>query len=137
MNTDSDESPIAEHSKIVVLGFTGGLWKTRPVVDQPGLTLRSWSVRQLPDGDRHFVGWCIENREGRVSSKIEAFDANTKRGFTSTGRVYELAGPPGYDRDAEYVWDAWKRINCVTDFIDVTRELRVDALLSPPLESKD
>lgn len=41
-----------------ILAITGGIWATRPVTEQPALTLKSWSVRQLADGGRHFVGYC-------------------------------------------------------------------------------
>ncbi len=117
------ESPTPELPSVQILAITGGLWATKPVTEQPALTLQQWSVRELHDGDRHFVGWCPENREGRVSSKIEFFDPITKRGITSTGRVYELIGPSGHDADAEYVWRAWARINSVTSFTDVTSEV--------------
>ena len=42
------------------------VWSTIPVNGQPELTLERWSIYELPDGDRHLVGWAIENREGRV-----------------------------------------------------------------------
>lgn len=107
----------------VVMSASGGIWRTQPVTDQPSLTLESWSVRQLPGGDRHFVGWCIENGEGRVSSAITEFDAQTRRGRTGSGRVYQLAGPPGRDPDADYVWRRWLEINELTEWVDVSGEL--------------
>lgn len=106
-----------------ILAITGGIWATRPVTEQPALTLKSWSVRQLADGGRHFVGYCPENREGRVSSAIVEFDRHTRRGRTTTGRVYELAGKPGWDSDAEYVWQRWLGINEETVWTDVTAEV--------------
>lgn len=106
-----------------VLMITGGLWATAPVTEQPELTLTAWTVRMLPSGERHFVGWCSENCEGRVSSAVVEFDATTKCGRTSTGRVYQLSGRPGRDRDAEYVWQRWLRINDETDWTDVTEEV--------------
>lgn len=97
------------------------VWATIPVTDQPELTLDSWSIFELPDGDRHFVGWAIENREGRVSSRIDAFDVKTMCGVTSTGRVYKLQGVPGINSDAEYTWNRWRCINDVDTFVDVSR----------------
>lgn len=96
------------------------VWLTIPVTRQPSLTLRNWSVYQLPDGKRHFVGYCIENFEGRVSSEIKAFDPNTLRGTTATGRVYQLQGSPGLNSDAQYVWNAWARINRIDSWTDCT-----------------
>lgn len=97
------------------------VWTTIPVTDQPELTLDGWSIFELPDGDCHFVGWAIENREGRVSSRIDEFDVKTMCGVTSTGRVYKLQGIPGINSDAEYTWNRWRRINDVDTFVDVSR----------------
>jgi hypothetical protein len=58
------------------------IWKTIPVTEQPALTLSGWGVMQMPEGGRHFVGWCIENQEGRVSSTIREFDPETLKGVT-------------------------------------------------------
>jgi hypothetical protein len=86
------------------------LWITAPVEEVPEIVLRHWSIRQLPDGSRHFVGYNHRDREGRVSSTIVEFDVATMRGRTRSGRVYEIVGPPGRDGDAEYVWASWCRI---------------------------
>lgn len=97
------------------------VWETIPVTDQPTLTLERWSIYELADGDRHLVGWAIENREGRVSSRIEQFDISTMCGVTSTGRVYKLDGRPGVNMDAEYTWDNWRAINDVLSFVNVSQ----------------
>jgi hypothetical protein len=62
--------------------------------------LAHWSIRQFDSGTRYFVGFCLTNGDGRVSTAIVKLD-NASR----TGRRYELIGPAGYDRDAEYVWN--------------------------------
>lgn len=97
------------------------VWETIPVTDQPTLTLERWSIYELPDGDRHLVGWAIENREGRVSSRIEQFDINTMCGVTSTGRVYKLDGRPGRNMDAEYTWNNWRAMNDVESLVNVSQ----------------
>lgn len=99
------------------------VWATIPVNDQPELTLERWSIYELLDGDRHFVGWAIENCEGRVSSRIEQFDVKTMCGVTSTGRVYKLEGRPGRNIDAEYTWNKWRVINGVESFTDVSQKV--------------
>lgn len=83
------------------------LWKVEPVDQDPHIILRSWSIRQLANGDRHFVGYNDRGREGRVSSRIVEFDVERMRGKTRSGRVYELSGEPGMNGDAEYVWNSW------------------------------
>jgi hypothetical protein len=100
------------------------IWATTPVDEVPELRLRDWAVYQCRlAGTRHFVGWNITEQEGRVSSAIQAFDAERRRGVTESGRVYELVGEPGRNRDAAYVWARWLRINGETEFDDVTDEV--------------
>lgn len=96
------------------------VWNVRSVEDEPEIILHRWVVFELPNGDRHFVGWC---GEGRVSSKIMEFDPITMRGVTRSSRVYQLMGPPGTNLDAMYVWGHWKRINGVTEAKDVSAEI--------------
>ena len=96
------------------------LWTTIPVEQQPTLTLHRWRVMQLPDDTLHLVGYCVENREGRVSSTVDALDAQRLCARTGTGRIYLLAGPPARDADADYVWNNWRRINDVTEWADIT-----------------
>lgn len=108
------------------------VWMTTPVEKQPCLTLRSWGVIQMPEGGRHFVGWCLENREGRVSSPIEEFDPKTLTGVTSTGRVYQLQGPPGLDGDGEYVRNRWLSIYGNPTWMDVTSEVSAPARRKSP-----
>lgn len=99
------------------------LWLTTPVTNQPSLTLTHWSVIELPDGGRHFVGYCVENREGRVSSLIKSVDPRTLRGSTATGRVYQLAGAPGQHPDAQYVLANWLSMYRLSTWTDVTDAL--------------
>jgi hypothetical protein len=96
------------------------VWRTQPVEEQGSLTLRSWKIVELPDGDRHLVGYCVENLEGRVSSAVRTFDPQALRGVTGTGRVYTLRGRPGVNADAEYVWNRWLGLNAQSVWIDVT-----------------
>lgn len=111
-----------DEAKLTVLVVSGGVWRTASVDEQPELTLTSWSVRQVADGNRHFVGWCVENREGRTSSKVVQFDPTSLRGVTDSGRIYQLSGKPGFHSDADYVWNRWLHINGLehNSWIDVT-----------------
>lgn len=108
-------------------GILGGFWAARPVAQQPGMRLSRWSIRKtrLVDGIEglHFVGWNLQDQEGRVSSRILEFDAQMMRGRTDSGRVYELVGEPGFDADAEHVWECWCRFNKAQDIVDVTDEV--------------
>ena len=109
------------------------VWQATPVSAQPEIDLERWQVMQLPNGDRHFVGWNATEREGRASSRIEALDAATRRGRTSSGRVYRLCGRTGHDGDGAHTWHRWVRVNDVADFVDVSAEVQalIDAAHVP------
>ena len=85
-----------------------------------------WEVR-MADADgptRHVVGWCRDlHRGARVSSRVVAFDAPTRRVLTRSGRVYVLDGPPGFVPDTQYTWDTWLGNNQATVLRELTREL--------------
>ena len=92
-----------------------GIWNVRPLAEQASITLRDWKIIEV-DGNakrfgRHFVGYNEEDGEGRVSSKIAEFDPAQRRGRTSSGRVYQLEGPPGSNDDADYVLSVWLRLH--------------------------
>lgn len=76
-----------------------------PVDVQPLVTLERWRVRETRSGQRHFVGYCVENNEVRVSSAIQSFDSEAAVGVTSSGRRYLLSGSPCFDGEARRVWE--------------------------------
>lgn len=110
------------------------VWRIESVKDRPSVTLDSWSVHDVPlYGDdrpwtRHFVGYSRDDQQGQVSSPVESFDPATGCGVTRSGRVYRLAGRPGGDADADYVWRQWKQLNEVGDEHEVTREVHAQML---------
>lgn len=98
------------------------IWRTADVNTQPALNLVNWRVMQLGKS-RHFVGYCPENEEGRVSTAIVAFDPATRQGMTASGRIYVLRGSAGFDADADYVWAIWRaRFGAGLDALDVSGE---------------
>ena len=99
------------------------VWASKPVANQPEADLVRWQIYQVENGDRHLSGYEINYSEGRASSKIASFDPKTARCVTSSGRVYQLHGEPGQDRDAEYVWHRWCAINDVTTCKNVSEEI--------------
>ena len=99
------------------------IWKVAAVQDHPEAVLSSWRVFELPDGDRHFCGYETYFGEGRVSSRVESFDPSAQQGVTRSGRVYQLAGAPGYNSDALYVWTRWCQLNHVEQCTDVSDEV--------------
>ena len=73
---------------------------------------------------QYFVGDEI-GESGRVSTAITHFNDATKIGITASGREYELVGEHGYSSDGEYCWQAYKRINNLTE-LDNPVEIEVD-----------
>ena len=100
------------------------VWSASSLTDVPEIELTNWQVMQLPPGDRHFVGWNVTEREGRVSSKIVEFDAATRCGRTSSGRVYQLRGAAGHDGDGAYTWSRWIHRNGAVGCTDVSDEVQ-------------
>lgn len=93
-----------------------------PIIDDPEITLVRWSIWETGSGQRHFIGFNPAGKEGRVSSYIKEFDMDSMCGVTSSGRIYKLEGPPGYDTNAMYVWNRWKQIKQVSDVKDITQQ---------------
>ena len=68
------------------------------VAKEPREHLQQWRIFTLANGDRHFCGVRANGTTVRVSSKIVMFNSDDQNGMTTTGRIYQLEGPPG---DAE------------------------------------
>ncbi|WP_080431611.1 hypothetical protein [Burkholderia ubonensis] len=98
------------------------LWKIGPVAVEPEVSIARWRVLEIDDGTRHFVGADERDFSGRVSSAIVAFDYETLRGKTRSGRAYQLVGNPGRSDNADYVWQRWCEVNEVKSFSDVTAQ---------------
>jgi hypothetical protein len=67
--------------------------------------LKRWSIREIEGGGRYLTGWCVANRDSRVSTEIVELDADARRARTKSGRRYVLVGPSGYDKDASNLWN--------------------------------
>lgn len=108
------------------------IWKTPGVHDQPTITVIRWRVVQITDGackgQRHIIAFCPENYEARVSTHIVSFDPDKMVCITRSGRSYYLNGPPGFDPDGQFVWQAWTRgristIDVSSDFVTQEKQL--------------
>jgi hypothetical protein len=99
------------------------VWNSVPVGEAPTITVVRWSVVECSNGHRYLRGYCLELREGRASTSIVEFDAKQARCRTASGRVYTLRGPPGCDADADWVWDAYSRVNALEVVADVSGEV--------------
>jgi hypothetical protein len=87
------------------------------------VSLSSWSIRETSAPPaRHFVGHDLETGTGHISTAIVHWDPRAMRGLTSSGHVYALIGPPGFDRPAEYQWLAWIFHSRIDEWRDVTAD---------------
>ena len=110
----------------LVAFISGGIWKTRPIDEQPEMQLARWSVWEVGSGSSatcHFVGYNLIDHEGRASSAIVDFDSVALRGRTKSGRIYELIGPPGHDGDGDYVFARWLELNGKPEHREITSEI--------------
>jgi hypothetical protein len=96
-------------------------WSLPPVPRDPFVVLVKWRILEvLPQKTRLFVGLKADDKSVRVSSAIESFDVRSRRGFTRSGRLYEVVGAPMQSKAAQSSWVQWCRDNEVEAFIDVT-----------------
>ncbi len=102
------------------------IYSAHTVSEQPEIYLECWSIREASNGDRYLVGFNIQDRDGRVSSRIVELDCVRRVGATLTGRRYFLVGRAGYNSDAEYVWNWCVRNWNIESWKDVTSELIPD-----------
>ena len=113
-----------------VLEIPGGCWSIGSVKSEPSVELMDWSVFEvlLPAigiRTRHFAGTNVFSGHGRVCSPIKSFDGTSRRGITSSGRVYELVGSlTGLCSNGSYVWNMWIQINDAKDIVDVTADIK-------------
>jgi hypothetical protein len=106
------------------------IFSVASVDEEPEETIMRWSIREVlfddsTDKSRHLVGYILRKGKGRVTSAIQSFDRDKMRIKTTSGRLYQLEGQPGFDPDAEYVWTHWKKFNDVLEESDVTHEYRL------------
>ncbi len=96
----------------------GGVWKTPDVTEQPIINLERWRAFEILEGplqgERHLVGYNMDDREGRVSTAIISFDLTKRVCLTASGRIYHLVGPSGYDPDGDFVWQLWARAHRIS-----------------------
>ncbi len=106
-----------------------GIWKTTTINETPQIELARWCVYEVdsehwPGRTRHFCGYNLTEREGRVSSAIVFFDKESMTGRTNSGRVYKLVGNSSYDGDASYVWSYFVERNDISEIVDVSDEMK-------------
>jgi hypothetical protein len=94
------------------------LFRPASVKDMPEVFLSRWHVTQASNNTEttlHFVGYNSKEGYGMVSSPIVEFDSTKKCGKTRSGRVYKLVGQPGFNLEADYVWQNWKKNNSILE----------------------
>jgi hypothetical protein len=95
-------------------------WSVEDVDGEPEIVLVRWRILETDSGDRHLVGAREDDFTGRVSTAITTFDPSRMMATTLSGRTYQLRGTPGYNADAQYVWDMWCLANDIGISSDVT-----------------
>jgi hypothetical protein len=98
------------------------VWNVEDVKGDPEIVLVRWRIMETDTGERHIVG-ARDDFTGRVSTAITTFDPVRMVAKTESGRIYQLRGAPGYNADAEYVWEQWCLANDVRESSDVTTKV--------------
>lgn len=119
---------LEELSELAKATIATSIWRPDSVTDEPEVKLTQWRVYLVKanidsTGDTiHFVGSVgYRYSEGRVCSPVQTYDPTTKKGITRSGRIYELVGQSGHNRDALYVWNHWlNRFNPIPEIVDLT-----------------
>jgi hypothetical protein len=80
-------------------------------VGKADVVLSDWNILQAPSKDdgllEIFVGYCVNDGFGRMSTLIQSFDEANKTGITKSGSTYSLVGEPGMPHeDAIFVLEA-------------------------------
>jgi hypothetical protein len=117
-----------ELSELAKVTIAASIWRPDSVTDEPEVKLTQWRVYLVKanidsKGDTiHFVGSVgYRYSEGRVCSPVQTYDPTTKKGITRSGRIYELVGKSGHNRDALYVWNHWlDKFNPIPEIVDLT-----------------
>jgi hypothetical protein len=116
------------------------IWKVKPIAEAPELILDNWTIFEVstplwPGKTRHFVGYNVGDREGRVSSEIAEFDVEKMLGKTRSGRVYKLSGRQGDgSSDGLHTWGLWCRRNKIAECQVVGAELLAEMELEANTE---
>jgi hypothetical protein len=95
-------------------------WRVAALSAEPEIRLIDWRIMETDRNERHFIGARLDDGSGRVSTAIVEFDPDGMIGVSQSGRVYRLVGPPGWNENADYVWSAWRAVNRVACYADVT-----------------
>jgi hypothetical protein len=104
-------------------------WQFGEVFGPATRTLDAWSVYEVSKSGSggpwtaHLTGFSREGCRGRVSTAIVRIELSARRVLTASGRVYELAGRPGFNADALAVWGSWKHRNAIRLERDITLEV--------------
>lgn len=104
-------------------------WTIESITIDADKTLDAWAIFEVQFNGpglpwtRHFIGLARESGNGQVSSPVLSLDPVTRRARTQSGRVYHLAGDPGGNSDAIYMWGVFKHRHHLTDERNVTEEV--------------
>jgi hypothetical protein len=105
------------------------VWTCAPIPYVSDVAIRDWRVYDVlkpgavspANATRHTFGYDTARCSTHVSSALLTFDPTVGYLVCSSGRIYELVGPPGPEAPAP-AWLSWMRINALvdSDVVDVT-----------------
>ena len=102
-----DATGMSPEERNMLASMLFGAHSTPPPSLQPSVTLIRWQVLETKTGARHLLGQSVQDREGRVSTRIAHWDPATRIAVTQSGRTYAVDGMPGQDENALHVSSMW------------------------------
>jgi len=98
---------------------------------RPAVWLVRWRVACTNLGTRHFIGHSVEDDKAYVSTPILTYEHARSTGLASNGRRCTVMGPPGYDKEAEFVWRFYIRLWGLNEAVDVSGEYQLNSCVMP------
>jgi hypothetical protein len=110
----TDASGVEAFKAAWIAAIKSSVWPVASVSEEPAVVLTGWFVVRMPTGYCHLAGRNVRAHEGRVTTAVVSLGPEERQVVTTSGRLYELVGPPGRDLDAMWVVRIWLRAHGLT-----------------------
>jgi len=88
-----------------------------PVSEQPKVSVMRWRVYACGAGERYLLAQ-LPSGTLRITSALAEVYTASKTVVTSSGRAYQLEEPPTADVDMVLKFEAYARMNGLTELVD-------------------
>jgi len=110
----TDASGVEAFEAAWIDAIKSSVWSVASVSEEPAVVITGWFVVRMPTGYCHLAGRNARAHESRVTTAVVSLGPEERQVVTTSGRLYELVGPPGRDLDAMWVVGSWLRAHLLT-----------------------